>query len=87
MHTSFHTASILNMEDEKDIAHTGPVEEISDDVARNFTHNDQRDMKRMGKKQELLRNFRILTCTYIAGLQGKTPKLEAWSLLDFWAIR
>ena len=37
------------------------TEDLSEDVARNFTEHDQRDMKRMGKKQELLRNFRIFT--------------------------
>lgn len=34
---------------------------IPEEVARNFTVSDQRDMKRMGKKQEFLRNFRIFT--------------------------
>ena len=33
-----------------------------DDVAKEgFTMNDQRDMQRMGKKQEFRRNFRFLT--------------------------
>lgn len=52
------------MDTEKSTARIEPVEDVSEDVARNFTDNDRRDMKRMGKKQELLRNFRILTCTH-----------------------
>ena len=57
------------MDDEKKHAAIEPSEDISediaDDVARNYTDNDRRDMKRMGKKQELLRNFRIFTCMVI----------------------
>ena len=49
--------------DEKHTTNVVPIEEIPEDVARNFTHNDQRDMKRMGKKQELLRSFKLVTCT------------------------
>ena len=56
------------MDDEKRHATIEPAEDIpedvSDDVAQNYTDNDRRDMKRMGKKQELLRNFRIFTCTH-----------------------
>jgi hypothetical protein len=57
------------MDDEKRPAIIEPsedvAEDLSDDVARNYTDNDRRDMKRMGKKQELLRNFRIFTCMAI----------------------
>ena len=49
------------MEHEKNIAVVRPTEDVADDVAQNFTDNDRRDMRRMGKKQELLRNFRIFT--------------------------
>ena len=36
-------------------------DDVSEDIAKNYTDNDRRDMRRMGKKQELLRNFRIFT--------------------------
>lgn len=35
--------------------------DIPEEVARNFTASDQRDMKRMGKHQQFLRQFRIFT--------------------------
>ncbi|RMD40268.1 hypothetical protein DV735_g4868, partial [Chaetothyriales sp. CBS 134920] len=35
--------------------------ELDEDVRAGFTTNDQRDMQRMGKKQQFRRNFRILT--------------------------
>ena len=37
------------------------VEKLSEAIARNHTIHDQKDMRRMGKKQEFLRNFRIFT--------------------------
>ncbi|PIG79407.1 amino acid transporter [Aspergillus arachidicola] len=93
----------------KDIgsAHSPRVEErngcldpdLSDDVKAGFTVNDQRDMQRMGKKQELRRNFRMAstigftTCvmgTWEILLTSNTPGLTAggrpalfWSLV--WA--
>ncbi|PLB44406.1 amino acid transporter [Aspergillus steynii IBT 23096] len=73
--------------------------DISNEVKVGFTASDQRDMQRMGKKQELRRNFRIVstigftTCvmgTWEILLTSNTPGLIAggrpalfWSLV--WA--
>jgi choline transport protein len=35
--------------------------ELSDAAKVGFTENDQRDMQRMGKKQEFRRNFQLVT--------------------------
>ena len=40
---------------------TTGVEDVPDDIAATFDSSDQRDMRRMGKKQELLRNFKIVS--------------------------
>ncbi|KNG84805.1 amino acid transporter [Aspergillus nomiae NRRL 13137] len=37
------------------------IDDVSKDVRTGFTMNDQRDMHRMGKKQELRRNFRLIS--------------------------
>jgi hypothetical protein len=37
------------------------LETLHDAVKEGFTANDQRDMQRMGKKQEFRRNFHFLT--------------------------
>ncbi|KAF7595508.1 hypothetical protein BBP40_005844 [Aspergillus hancockii] len=76
-----------------------PDRGIAEEVKRGFTINDQRDMQRMGKKQELRRNFRLIstigftTCvmgTWEILLTSNTPGLTAggrpglfWSLV--WA--
>ena len=81
------------MEEEKATFTIHPVEEVAEDVARNFTQNDQRDMRRMGKKQELLRNFRIFTSiaftscvmgTWEILLTSNYPALVAGGLAGLW---
>ncbi|KAE8404883.1 amino acid transporter [Aspergillus pseudonomiae] len=37
------------------------IDDVSKDVRTGFTVNDQRDMHRMGKKQEMRRNFRLIS--------------------------
>ena len=49
------------MDSEKIPQQTESSDDVSEDIAKNYTDNDRRDMRRMGKKQELLRNFRIFT--------------------------
>ncbi len=52
------------MDTDKSISRIEPSEDVSEDVAKNYTDYDRRNMKRMGKKQEPLRNFRIFMCTH-----------------------
>jgi hypothetical protein len=61
-----HRQRRSKMANEKETATIGAVDNndyVPKEVARDFTASDQCDMKRMGKKQELMRNFHIFTTT------------------------
>ena len=69
------------------------AEDLSEAIARNHTVHDQRDMRRMGKKQELMRNFRIITSiaftscvmgTWEILLTSNTSALIAGGLAGLW---
>lgn len=69
------------------------AEQLSEAIARNHTFHDQRDMKRMGKKQEFMRNFRVVTSiaftscvmgTWELMLTSNTSALIAGGLAGLW---
>lgn len=62
------------MDTDKNRTDVDASEDVSEDIAENYTDNDRRDMKRMGKKQELLRNFRIFTCEHMRASFFKWPR-------------
>ena len=49
---------------------------LSDDDIAGFTYNDKMDMKRMGKKQELMRNFRT-----VSSIAFTTCVMGTWEIL------
>ena len=66
---------------------------LSEAIARNHTAYDQQDMKRMAKKQEFLRNFRMVTSvaftscvmgTWEIFLVSNTSALIAGGLAGLW---
>lgn len=68
-------------------------DDVPSDIAKNFTQDDRRDMHRMGKKQELMRNFRIFTSiaftscvmgTWEILLTSNTPALVSGGLAGLW---
>lgn len=81
---------------------SGPVmsprewDEIDEVAKQGFTENDQRDMRRMGKKQEFRRNFKVIstigftTCvmgTWEILLTANTQGLIAGGLTGlFWSL-
>ena len=69
------------------------AEALSEVMARNHTAQDSRDMQRMGKKQEFVRNFRIITSvaftscvmgTWEILLTSNTSALMAGGLAGLW---
>lgn len=52
------------------------VAELSQDHYSNSTHHDQLDMKRLGKKQELTRNFRL-----VSSIAFTTCVMGTWEIL------
>lgn len=65
--------------DDEDLDYHGHLKSSKEDD-RGFTRNDQKDMSRMGKKQELRRNFRGLsTIAFVVILQGTWEVLLAAS--------
>ncbi|KJZ69917.1 hypothetical protein HIM_10702 [Hirsutella minnesotensis 3608] len=71
-------------------------ESLDEDLLDRYTSNDRRDMRRMGKKQEFRRNFRLIstigftTCvmgTWEIILVSNTPGLKAGGLSGlFWSL-
>ena len=49
---------------------------LSEDDIEGFTYNDKMDMKRMGKKQELMRNFRT-----VSSIAFTTCVMGTWEIL------
>ena len=49
---------------------------LTDDQTKGFTDQDKTDMKRMGKKQELIRNFRLLS-----SIAFTTCNMGTWEIL------
>ncbi|KAK5119786.1 hypothetical protein LTR85_007362 [Meristemomyces frigidus] len=67
--------------------------QLSEAIARNHTAHDQRDMKRMGKQQEFMRSFRMVTSiaftscvmgTWEILLTSNTSALIAGGLAGLW---